>query len=202
MSYERLSNWEPYKSHYAQHKKIIDNSNNERLLLIKELRDIGLVSYAEKFEKLEKNKASELKAFFAKRKELKEGYSYLGYNSFRSFVYTVGFPIFAFILSVTFLILILNPNTIENYRKLYFFAGVGFIYVSSFWVLRSFLTKTDFPKWSYDMSFIVSALIASSIVYFSIGILSKIEQRKKQTQKDLEDLVFNGNELFDLIKTT
>ncbi|CAL2077375.1 conserved membrane protein of unknown function [Tenacibaculum sp. 190524A02b] len=202
MSYERLSNWEPYKSHYTQHKQIIDNSNNERLLLINELKEKGLVDYALRFESIEEKKASKLKAFFTKRKGLKNEFSYLGYNSFRSFVYTIGFPIFAFILSVTFLILILNPNTIENYKKLYFFAGLGFIYVSSFWVLRSFLTKTDFPKWSYDMSFIVSALITSSIVYISIGVLSKIEQKKKQTQKDLQDLVLNGNQLVNLIKTT
>ncbi|WP_348740221.1 hypothetical protein [Tenacibaculum sp. 190524A02b] len=170
--------------------------------MIKDLKDNGLVEYALKLESIDLTEKTKLKVFTKKRKALKKEFSFLGYSSFRYFLYAIGLPLFALIVSILLMIIILNPKTIITYKKVYFVAAFSFIYVSSFWVLRSFLTRTDFPQWSYSISYIISAFVTSLIVFYSIKILSKIEKKKKQTQIDLQQMVFNGNELFELIKTT
>ncbi len=197
----QLKNWKPYKTHFAKYKKIINKSNKERTDLLNQLENkkIDIATYIQKAKEVETTKKIELKKYHAKKNVLKQEYSFLGYSSFRYFLYAIGLPFLALSVSIFCIYLVFKSNSNVRTKKLYKIACIGFIYVSSFWVLRSFLTRTDFPKLSYDLSFVITAIISTTIIYSFVYLLNSLERKRKENQKEIENLILNGNELVELL---
>ncbi|CAM1343758.1 hypothetical protein [Tenacibaculum amylolyticum] len=200
--FKRYQEWKPYKEHYKKYNVIIGKANSSMKDIAKELRDAGLDYYANKIDDVSLVKKNELKEYHKIKKELKQEFSFLGYTSFRYFLYAIGMPFLALVLSLFVLYILYNPSTIRVYKNFYKVVCFGFVYVSSFWFLRSFLTRTDFPKWSYNMSYVLSALMVTLLVFILVKILTYINNVKKKRQEELEEMINSGKELVNLLKTS
>lgn len=210
--YQKLTEWTTYKEHYASHSQIISDSNSERLTLIKKLenRDITIEQFVINARNLESIKTTDLEVYHNKKNALKKEYSFLGYSSFRYFLYAIGLPIFSLGASIFLLIFVLNPNHVKYLKRFYILACSGFIYVSLYWVLHSFLTRVDFPEWAYNGSFSFLAILSSTLIiilvsFFSSrkGVINKliglvINIKEKHYPKVLAKALYaenNGNDL-------
>ncbi|CAL2108671.1 membrane hypothetical protein [Tenacibaculum sp. 190524A02b] len=174
LNFDKLSEWKPYKEHSKSYKKIISTNIDEENLLLDRLEkgDISIKTYVAKIRKAKSKKSSSLELYHKKKKELKDEYSFLGYSSFRYFLYAIGLPILGLTSSILLLIFILTKNAVNELKRFYLFTSLGFIYVSSFWVLQSFLVKTDFPKWLYNSSYAIVAILSTFIIYTIVYFFS------------------------------
>ncbi|CAL2086907.1 conserved membrane protein of unknown function [Tenacibaculum sp. 190524A02b] len=180
--FPKLKDWKPYKQHYKKYHNIVNKSISDRQLLFEKLEQNKLTKYdfLIKARGIEKTEKIELKKYHKKRKLLKKEYSFLGYTSFRYFLYAVGLPIFSLGISVFILILIHSPPLSKKIKKIYSIINYSFIYVSSYWVLHSFLTRTDFPKMFYGTSIVIVSLL-TTIATYSLTIF--FSRRKSRNEK-------------------
>ncbi|CAM1345099.1 membrane hypothetical protein [Tenacibaculum amylolyticum] len=196
--FTKLKEWTPYKTHYKNYSKIVKGADKKYNLLAEELKNIGQLDLSDKLFNITKQKALSLKGFHKTRKELKKKFSYRGYESLRLFLHEFGRSIYALIISLLFIFIVIFPKLIGEIRIILMIGGFGFIGISFFWVFHSIIPVSDLPQWSYNLTYIVSAILATIITYIIIYFIKKIVLKKNKVQKDLEKLVITGNELFDL----
>ncbi len=199
INFEKVSEWKPYKEHYAKYNEILEKSNLERNSLLNDLssKKISIEKYVVLSKSLDEQRLKSLKAYHIKKNHIKKEFSFFGYSSFRYFLYALGLPLFALFVSIFSTFLVFKYVDISFYK----YACYGFVYVSSFWFLRSFLTRTDFPKFSYDLSYVICSIFSTIIIVRVINLLNSNSVRKKEIQKELNLLVTNGNKLVSILKS-
>jgi len=186
-----VRNWSVYTEHYKQHNVILDKHNEATKHLIAELsnKKITEKEFLVSLKTLNENKKNDLKNYFKKKKSISKEFSFMGYSSFRYFLYAIGMPIFAVFTSILLLIFLLNPNHLREFKKFYILAIIGLIYVSIFWVLQSILVKTDFKQWTYTASFGLLAVIPTILIPLFVILLSKKEHKLRKGIKLLIDFI-------------
>lgn len=197
--YKKLNEWGPYSRHYANHNKIIKGSDSLRFVLIEELKLKGLSGFAERFENLEKKKKKDLKFFFDERKRLKEEYSFLGYSSFRYFLYAIGLPLFSLLVSVFCFGLIIFRTELEKREKVFYLIPViGFLFVSFFWVIRAF-SIVNFQDY-HDPVLVLLTFLAVFIVVGLVYFFKELKSRNEKWRSEVEDFMDNSFGLIEKIK--
>lgn len=179
--HKKIQDWEPYSNHVKSYNIILEQNNNGKDLLISDLENGTLsgTEFIESVKMLELKKRSDLAAFHKKRDALKEEYAYMGYSSYRYFLYAIGLPVFALFTTLLLLIFILNPAHVKNLKYFYLIAVFTCMYVACFWVSHTFLTKTDFPKWAYDGSVNLIALTSAILLFLLIRFFSSTHNKLK-----------------------
>ncbi len=200
INYAKLAEWNPYKNHNLVYKNIIKDSNNEMDKLVEGLKKEGQFHLAKQIEIIENTKQEKLKDFHSKRNDLIKEYSYFGYPSLRMFLYEVGRSIFSLLPTLLLVIFLNSPKLMFRYKTFFIIGAVGLVYVSLFWVVHSLFIKSDYPMDAYIFSYVFSALVATIVVISVVYLMGKLEKRKQKTQKELEQLVTNGEELIKLLK--
>lgn len=180
-NYKKLKDWDVYDAHIKTYDQIIDKSETNRELLLKNLESGALsnTEFVSAIRAWDLKKQTDIAAFHKKRKALREEYSYMGYLSYRYFLYAIGLPVFALFTSLLLLVFLLNPAHVKTLKYFYFIAVFACMYVACFWVSRSFLTKTDFPKWTYDGSVNLIALTSTILLFLLIRFFSRTHHKLK-----------------------
>lgn len=182
-----LKQWNVYKKHFSNHKIILNKYVYKQDKLINQLEE-GEISQQEfiALAKIDsKNKKEELSIFFIKRTSLKKEYSFMGYSSFRYFLYAIGMPIFSMFAIILLLVFLYNPKHLKDFRKFYLVAVSGLMYVTTYWLLHTVLTHTDFKIWAYQFSYILLSAISSSLIILFIYFFSKKESILKEKIRNL-----------------
>ncbi len=200
MGFDRLKNWKPYSDHYASHKEIIKDTDQQRLLLIEELKSYDLIELAKKFEDIEASKKERLSVYFSKKRRLKEEYSFLGYSSFRFFLYAIGLPILSFIVSFILAFVSFKPSLLSDNKKLFKVLGFSFLYISSFWILHTLFANTEFSGLLYGVSYVLLSIVFVSFLFFLTKLLFKAIRKSEEKIEDIESIVKSSKELIELIK--
>ncbi len=175
-------NWSKYSNHYNTHKVIISDSNKDRDKLINNFendlitKSIFLVS----LKSLESKRIKDLKEYAKIKRSIKKEYSFMGYSSFRYFLYAIGLSVFGLFCTILLLIFIFNPNHLNEFRYFYKIAIMGLIYVSTYWLLYGILTRTDFSQWAYGASFGILSILAVALIVLFTYFLSKKENKLKK----------------------
>jgi len=180
-NYKKLKDWEPYSRHSKIYEGIIKQSSNERNVLFDKLENgtLSNTEFVSAIRALEAKKQEDLVIFHKKRNALKEEYSYMGYSSYRYFLYAIGLPVFAVFATLLLLVFILNPGHVKDLKYFYLTAVFACMYVACFWVSHSFLTKTDFSKWMYDGSVNLIALTAAVLLFLLVRFFSSSHNKLK-----------------------
>ncbi|CAA0144311.1 conserved membrane hypothetical protein [Tenacibaculum maritimum] len=200
--YEKLSEWEPYKQHYKTYDKIINSYNSDRAELIANFEQnfLGKDDFLRKIKEIELSKKNKLSFYHLKKRELKREYSFLGYSSFRYFLYAIGFPILSLFLSILLLIFIFKSKHINDFKAFYLVSISGFIFVSSFWVFHSLLTRTDFSKAMYKFSYVLIAGISTLIVYLLIYLYNKVDINRRIREEESGKFIQSTREMLKALK--
>ncbi|WP_408045708.1 hypothetical protein [Tenacibaculum litopenaei] len=205
MGFSKLQNWQPYKTHYKKYNRIINSSNaaNEKLLSALKEGEISIHEYSDRYQEILTEKSVNLKNYHKMKKKLKEEYSFMGYSSFRYFLYAIGLPVFSLVLTIFFLsFMLVNQGVAIMKKRLYITIGIGFVFVSSFWVLQALLVRTDFPNRVYGYSLVCVAIITTLIVYSGLRYFNYLKSVQKQKDEDTEEFIRTGlNFIDDLNKT-
>lgn len=201
--FKKISDWEPYSTHYKKYNEIIKNYNIDRGQLIYKLENnqISTIDFLSQIKTIDAKKITDLSSYHKIKKQLKAEYSFQGYSAFRYFLYAIGLPVFGLILSIILIDLVLNPNKIKHLKKVYLFGTLGFLWVSCFWILQTLLTKTDFPSFAYNISYIFLAIITTIVLFLIISFLNRKEKKKNKRENELQSFLENGNELVNLLKS-
>ena len=180
-NYKKLKDWDVYDAHIKTYDQIIDKSNTNRELLIDNLESgtLSNTEFVSAIRALEAKKKTDLAAFHKKRKALREEYSYNGYTSYRYFLYAIGLPVFSLFTSLLLLVFLLNPAHAKALKYFYLIAIFACMYVACFWVSHTFLTRTDFPKWTYDGSVNLIALISTILLFLLIRFSNSTHRKLK-----------------------
>ncbi|AUC13667.1 hypothetical protein BTO06_00245 [Tenacibaculum sp. SZ-18] len=202
--FQPLKKWEPYKTHYKEYNKIIKGTNNKRSELLSKLEngELDVPNFIIASKKLELNKKSLLDDYHSKKKQLKGEYSVLGYSSFRIFAYEFGRSYLTLGLSLILLVLVLVPGIISEFKNVLIIGSIGFIFVSTFWLYFALFIKTNYNIVAYEYGLLIASALTTLIVIGLFYIYKFVELKKKETRKDLQEMIDSGKELVDLLKTT
>jgi len=180
--YKSVTKQNIYSTHYKEHKIIINTTNKNRDKLINNFEK-GLVSktqFINNLKGLELKKKIDLKEYFIKRKKIMDEYSFMGYSSFRYFLYAIGMPIFSIFPIILLLIFAYNPQYLKDFRRFYLIGSYGLIYVSSFWILHSVLVKSNFEQYLYTSSFYLLAIIPTILIFVFTSLFSRKQNKLKK----------------------
>lgn len=179
--FEPLKKWSTYKEYYKKHDLILNKYIllSDNLIQDLKIEKINLEQFISQSEKNASNKRVELKEYFKGKKLLKQEFSFMGYTSFRIFLSEIGYKIFGLFSVILALFFLFNPKHVKEFKRLYLIATLGLLYVSSYWVLHSVLTKSDFKQWTYGVSFGVLSIISVVLITFFIYLFSKKENKLK-----------------------
>ncbi len=180
-NYKKLKDWEPHVNHSKVYDGIIKQNNNEKNILFDKLEKgtLSNTEFISAINVLDLKKQTEIAAFHKKRNALKKEYSYLGYSSYRYFLYAIGLPVFALFISLLLLVFIFNPAHVKDLKYFYLIGVFACIYVACFWVSHTFLTRTDFPKWTYSGSVNLIALTSTALLFVLIRFFSSRHNKLK-----------------------
>lgn len=180
--YVSIKKWDVYKEYYKKHDLILSKHilQSENLMSDLKSEKITLNQFIATSEVNSQNKKNELNEYFAGKNNLKKEYSFMGYSSFRYFLFAIGMPVFSMFAIILLLIFLYNPKHLKDFRKFYLVAVFGLMYVATYWLLHTILTHTDFKIWTYQFSYILLSAISSALIILFIYFFSKKESILKE----------------------
>ncbi len=202
IEYDKLTDWKPYKAHKKQYKAIIGKSKETTKAIIAEMRANGLNDFANRLESVQNTKSMELKSYTSKKNELKSQFKYFGYASKRVFLYDIGKSIFQLIPIIILIIIIFNPSLVFELKKFFILSTMGLLLVSLFWLAHNLFSNNDFSILSYRSSYVLASITTTFIISLLTLFFSVNEKRRKEKEEDLEEMIKEGKELANLLKTT
>lgn len=200
IEFDRLTNWEPYALNKKKYKSIISKANRGNKAIIEEMRANGLEEYADRLDKVQADKKSELEIYTRNKNKLKNEFKYLGYSSKRVFWYDIGKTIFPIIPILMLSIILLNPSLVVELRKFLAICIFGLLFVSIFWVIHNLFSNSDFSSLAYRGSYVLVSIISTLIIFTLVKVLTYINDEKKKRQEELEEMINSGKELVNLLK--
>ena len=199
-NYLDILDWNKYSNHKETYKKIIDDTDSNLATFIYNLKATGLNNEATDLERILDIKKSKLIAYKERKIQLKEEYSILGYESKKIFWYEIGRSLFSLLIVITLLFVVFNPETIKTLKYFVLIGSLGFLYVSFFWIYHNLFVEKNYHKAFYDFSYIVLAIVSVVITILVLIYIRKRAEKKLENQKEMEELILNGNKLVEFLK--
>lgn len=198
IEFDKLTDWKPYALNKKKYKPIISKANKKTRVIIDEMRANGLGQYADRLEKVQADKKTELKAYTLNKNKLKSDFKFLGYSSKRVFWYDIGKTIFPIVPILILLIILFNPNLIVQLKKFLIICISGLMFVSLFWLSHNLFSNSDFSVLAYRGSYILVSVISTLIIFSLVRVFTYIYKVKQKTQEDLKGIIELSEEYLDL----
>lgn len=181
-----------YYIHKKEYKKIIRKRNENLQKII-----VG-TSIEKEYQTIMQSSKEELKKYTRIKNNYLEDSSILGYDTPKAMLFTIGFPIFAFILSLLFYGFVAKSNDDKLRKKLYFKIINPFILTSAYWMVWTLLWfkidgEYDIPNYILYPVFCIIALAIFVISKYLINYNKTIEEKLKNGIKLLIDHISLNN---------
>ncbi len=180
-----------FRTHKDKYKQIVKNRDFELNKLVKdlEIEKITATQFTKQYQEVKENSRQNLKEYTKKKKQLLAKYKYKGFNAYYFFLFAIGTPIMALVLSFLFFYILMNPVTSMLKKFVFSIFGSLFLFTSSYFVLHAMFAEQvyngDFPEdWYLTIIRYVPILIS-----FTIPLLfyhyQTIEQNLKKAINNL-----------------
>lgn len=190
-SFSSLKSWKPYSDHYKKYNIIVKGYESDRASLLNKLENetINVENYIASLKLLKKDFKKDIKEYLNVKKELRSEYSFIGYSSFRYFMYDFGRSYVNLGAALLLLLVVLVPSLIKKFKIVFLIGSFGLIYVSFFWLFYVIFVKSNYAITSYRYSLHFISVLSTIIIIGVFYAFKYIEKIKKQTNEDLRGII-------------
>ncbi len=198
-----------YVEHKKKYKPIIKNRDLaiETLLTQLQQQQISKEIFITKFREVKTTSLNEIKEYNKIKKGIIAKNSYMGYTSFKNFLFGICFPVCGLVLSLLFLNVNINPVYQKDRKKFYIIVSFIFIACFGYWVSWSFISNSqdpnrpfDFPKLYYNIALYILPIVVCISAYYLMKYYASIEEKLKIMLRPFFDFFYRDADEKKLIR--
>jgi uncharacterized membrane protein len=152
---------------------------------------ITVEQYTKLYPKIKTNKNVGYKKIKETKQKILNKHSFLGFKSFRVFLYIIGLPITLLILALRYWYKTLLHLPKSRYQKiLYNLEAFAFTFAALYWITWAIFTKQDFKQIVYNTTFILITITTVAITYLILKHIIYTENTKLRVIQYLNKQIF------------